>query len=156
MQIEVWSGDLVAIRAWFLSEMYELMRIFRGSVTSWLRSEERNEKKGGSAESLHLLGLALDVEFDSPGEQARALDAAKARGIHFLDEGDHVHFQPLAPKSGIVAAVAAAAGIEPVPPAAAAVEAATILTEADVATLEPGDLKTEPCGPVHVLGGRIL
>ena len=68
---------------------------FRFSVTSWLRSPARNKSVGGVGDSWHLTALAVDVVLD-PGEGEEAFRREAARlGLKCLDEGDHLHLQPL-------------------------------------------------------------
>lgn len=68
---------------------------YRFSVTSWLRSPARNVAVGGHLHSYHMLGLGLDVILD-PGEDKNAFfEDAKRLGLSALDEGDHIHLQPL-------------------------------------------------------------
>jgi len=64
-----------------------------GSVTSWLRSKKHNEEVGGHPESLHLVGLAVDVVFDSHGQKMDGIHMAERLGLLAIDEGDHVHVQ---------------------------------------------------------------
>lgn len=62
----------------------------RGVVTSWWRSAAHNERVGGAASSLHLLGLAVDF-VPAPGTWWAVAAAARARGLRVLHEGDHLH-----------------------------------------------------------------
>jgi len=99
------AAQVPALRASFLFAMYAILSHTQGSVTSWIRSPGHNAAHGGSTASLHLLGLALDVVFPTAATMARAKLLAKAEGIHYLDERDHVHFQAMPAGSNIVAAV---------------------------------------------------
>ena len=94
-------GFLEAEQAWFAIRMAYLCRTFNGSETSGVRSPKRNLAKGGAADSLHLIGLAKDVIFDTPADQINALETAGSLGLHFKTEPDHVHFQsrPVRPKT---------------------------------------------------------
>ena len=69
----------------------------RGSVTSWIRSPERNQKVGGHPDSSHLLGLAADVAY-TPNPRP-ALPTARKRahrlGLRLVREGDHDHLQAI-------------------------------------------------------------
>lgn len=69
----------------------------RGSVTSWIRSPERNAEVGGVPTSKHLVGLAMDVGYapnpKPPLTQAKA--RAKHLGLKLLREADHDHLQTL-------------------------------------------------------------
>lgn len=71
---------------------------FSGSVTSWIRSAEHNHDVGGVPDSLHLLGLAVDVTYDGgrPGTEADAELASW--GLVRIVEGDHDHI--MVPRKG--------------------------------------------------------
>lgn len=64
-----------------------------GSVVSWMRSRKRNRDVGGVDYSLHLVGLAVDVEFDTDDDKVRGIHMAERLGLLAIDEGDHVHIQ---------------------------------------------------------------
>lgn len=59
-------------------------------LTSWYRTEATNAAVGGSPESQHLLGFAVDVETDFP-EQVEQF--ARGLGLIGVNEFDHVHLQ---------------------------------------------------------------
>jgi len=67
---------------------------FPVSMTSSLRSPARNAKVGGHVDSLHQLGLAVDLVYDL---EAPALELAQQRasrlGCRLIRESDHDHFQ---------------------------------------------------------------
>jgi uncharacterized protein YcbK (DUF882 family) len=71
------------------------LSVFHGGVfaTSWYRDPAHNRSVGSvSADSQHLLGLAIDVA----GRRAELLDfarAARSVGLVAVDEGGHVHVQ---------------------------------------------------------------
>ena len=69
----------------------------RGSVTSWIRSPERNRQVGGHADSSHLLGLGADVAYGPNPRPALATARKRARklGLRLIREGDHDHLQAL-------------------------------------------------------------
>lgn len=66
-----------------------------GTVTSTLRSPERNKKVGGAKNSHHLRGNAIDIA-RGKGVTHKQLERAYRRAgydiIESLDEGDHSHF----------------------------------------------------------------
>jgi len=64
------------------------------SVTSWIRSKKRNEKVGGVPFSLHQVGLAVDLAWDTEEDREKAKYWCKRLGLSCLDEGDHLHVQP--------------------------------------------------------------
>jgi uncharacterized protein YcbK (DUF882 family) len=97
MLVNLYPSDIGAIRTWFLATIQDILKTYKGSVTSWQRSPAHNHHVGGSPHSLHLLGLAVDVLFDSPQDKQAAIKLATTWGIHYLDEQTHVHFQALPP-----------------------------------------------------------
>ena len=68
------------------------------TVTSRARSEARNAKAkpgGGAKDSWHMHRQAFDLGGHTPA-QAQALRAwANQRGLYMIDEGNHLHFQPV-------------------------------------------------------------
>ena len=67
---------------------------FDGSMTSGVRSKQRNASVGGAGLSWHVAGLACDVVLDDPGRKGDFIQRAKAYDFPFiLDEGDHIHLQ---------------------------------------------------------------
>ncbi len=73
---------------YFVSAANRGLRESGASPTSWYRSPARNDAVGGSRESQHLLGLALDVVggADTAGAFRRA-------GFVVIPEFDHIHAQ---------------------------------------------------------------
>jgi len=67
----------------------------RGSITSYVRSPERNKQVKGHPDSLHLIGLACDVGY-SPNATP-PLATAKRRAakleLRLIREGSHDHLQ---------------------------------------------------------------
>ena len=61
------------------------------SVTSWLRTIDRNDLVGGLPKSLHLSGLAVDVILDKKEEVDVFKEACNSIGVYCYDEGDHLH-----------------------------------------------------------------
>lgn len=64
---------------------------FSASVTSWIRTMERNGQVGGAANSRHLEGLAVDVVYDGAAPGPEADTDLRARGLLRIREGDHDH-----------------------------------------------------------------
>ena len=62
------------------------------TVTSWWRTPQHNERIGGLANSLHLIGWAFDVVPDNA--KMRALLKQIGFG-KIVPEGDHIHLQIL-------------------------------------------------------------
>lgn len=68
------------------------------SVTSWIRTPQRNTEKGGTKNSRHLTGMAIDVVYDAglpPHDRAQAM-AAKLGLYAYRGEGyGHDHLRPV-------------------------------------------------------------
>lgn len=75
----------------FAAKIADLNHCVEFSVTSWFRSEHRNEAVGGAKESQHLKGLAVDVVLDNPEDTGFFLRKLDKLGYYYLDEGDHIH-----------------------------------------------------------------
>lgn len=58
--------------------------------TSWFRDVRQNEIVGGSPQSQHLFGFAIDFTTDSPEQMS---EVAKRLGLIPVIEWDHVHLQ---------------------------------------------------------------
>jgi len=65
------------------------------SVTSWGRSEAHNASVGGLPLSNHRVWLAVDIVLDHASDRDRLVAMAARLRLRALDEGDHVHLQPL-------------------------------------------------------------
>lgn len=70
-----------------------LTTIYPASVTSWFRTEARNRDVGGSPDSLHQIGLAVDLIFQRESDRASFTQAAKRLGLQCVFEGDHLHVE---------------------------------------------------------------
>lgn len=65
------------------------------TVTSGLRTPERNAKVGGVPNSYHLSGQARDILPPTDPQQAAFIQQqAAANGLEVIDEGDHWHLEP--------------------------------------------------------------
>lgn len=82
----------------FATAVVQYCMATRGSVTSWIRTPERNIAIGGTPSSRHLTGMAVDVVYDlglpAPGTAqaiARKLGLYAYRGLDYT----HDHLRPL-------------------------------------------------------------
>lgn len=85
----IWAGrdELIAFLTGVIRALPDLPS--DAYLTSWFRDRTSNTRVGGHPQSLHLVGLALDV---LPATEA--VRAAFARqGLIAVNEGDHVHVQ---------------------------------------------------------------
>jgi uncharacterized protein YcbK (DUF882 family) len=87
--MNVQDSDVImfAFRVAILAESYHF------SVTSWIRSPERNEILGGKPTSLHLTGEAADVVLDTHEVEEDFLADVSKAGLHYLIERSHIHLQ---------------------------------------------------------------
>lgn len=81
----------------FALAVYRYCVRVHGSVTSWVRTPNRNSAVGGVMRSHHLSGLAVDVVLDEPLTHKIATDArhklAADLGLRLVIEGDHDHLE---------------------------------------------------------------
>ena len=63
------------------------------SVTSWIRSWERNRKVRGTRLSKHLEGLAVDILLDSPKDTPKLLKLARKYCLKILFQDTHIHLE---------------------------------------------------------------
>ena len=61
------------------------------SVTSWFRSDSRNEAVGGAEYSQHLEGLAVDIVLDHEEDKRTLMRKFSEYNYYVIDEGDHIH-----------------------------------------------------------------
>ena len=87
------------------------------SITSWIRSVPHNNAVGGKDDSLHQIGLAVDVTPTNDAEKAGIISLARAMGLQVVDEGT-LHIEYDHGDAKYEAADAAKAILQP-PPAAA-------------------------------------
>lgn len=78
----------------FLEAILTLRVRFAFSVTSWIRTYQRNNIVNGRPGSWHIYGLAVDVVPDSNLDKVDFVPAAEKLGLSVLDEKDHWHIQP--------------------------------------------------------------
>lgn len=87
-EVERWAPG-----AWryFLTRVIAGVRSYPGqvSVTSWWRGPDTNRSVGGSPDSQHLIGTALDL-WPVRNDLVAALEA---NGIRAIKESDHIHAQ---------------------------------------------------------------
>jgi len=77
----------------FIFRITALKCRFNFSVSSWFRSKRRNKYVGGVDDSMHLLGLAVDVFLDDKEDLQAFKQACWRLKLKCLDEGDHLHIQ---------------------------------------------------------------
>lgn len=84
-------GPLMPIYRHLLTNLAQIAAVDSSAVaTSWYRSAEKNASVGGSPESQHLFGFAVDVVSDRPQQ---VVEVARALGLYPVLEFDHVHIQ---------------------------------------------------------------
>jgi len=98
------SAHEIAVQEFALAVYRYAMRV-KGSVTSWVRTHERNIAVGGCVAagcpgtsclgaSAHLVGLAADVRLDrldiEPDNRAKI---ARSYGLRLMVESDHDHLE---------------------------------------------------------------
>lgn len=69
--------------------------LMNASQTSGYRTQAHNAEVGGVNNSLHLVGLAVDVVYDNPISSGFRESIAKRLGLLLIEEGDHDHLQPI-------------------------------------------------------------
>lgn len=83
----------------FIALCASLFLAHPGRVTSWYRSPKANYLLGGSINSWHLFGLAVDYVLDDSAATAVFRADSARLGLVCLDEGDHLHLQPKVSKA---------------------------------------------------------
>jgi len=81
----------------FAAHILTLCRRHHASVTSWIRSPNRNTLVGGRPNSYHLTGCAVDLILDENANHAHFLADAQMLDLEVIDEGDHLHIEPAGP-----------------------------------------------------------
>jgi hypothetical protein len=89
-----WPADALATFARAVEYYRDLTS---ATVISWGRTHARNRRWSAPADSLHLVGLAVDVIYDSPVTEHTARAAARVAGLALRRERDHDHLEPLTP-----------------------------------------------------------
>jgi hypothetical protein len=84
----------------FWNAIQTLCAVHHGSVIGGIRTRKHNVRLKGSPTSLHLLGLAANVVFDTIGDRMRAVQDAPRLGLYYRPQEGHVHFQsrPIEPE----------------------------------------------------------
>lgn len=77
----------------FVENILRLALEHRASVTSWIRTSQRNYQVGGHPQSQHLTGTAVDLVLDDFENKPAVLEAARKLNLVAIDEGDHIHIQ---------------------------------------------------------------
>jgi len=97
------SGWLPLIRVFFDRAVALSRRLPVWQVTSWFRTAERNRIEGGSAESQHLLALAMD--FDIPASQMQPdIQLAFSSGLIGVSSGRTILHVQLFPAGALARA----------------------------------------------------
>jgi len=84
----------------FLDALMQLAGRFKFRETSGYRSAAGNQLVGGVKYSSHQFWLGRDVLLDPGEDKDMFLEAARRLGLKVLDEGDHLHVQPLTWSAG--------------------------------------------------------
>lgn len=79
----------------FCTIVFAVCKIYGGSVTSWVRSEAHNKTVGGTANSKHLFGLALDIVLDKAENQTPCIEALRACKLRAFWDKTHIHVETL-------------------------------------------------------------
>jgi len=77
----------------FLMTVQPIIFRYKGSVTSWIRSADRNITVEGNPNSRHLFGWAVDVILDDPADNDSFILECHRQGLKAINEGDHIHVQ---------------------------------------------------------------
>lgn len=77
----------------FCQAIIHLCALYQCSVTSWIRTPNRNRKVGGHERSNHIVGFGADLVPDDPAAKAALVAAARKLNLDAIDEGDHVHIE---------------------------------------------------------------
>jgi hypothetical protein len=80
----------------FEAHAQEALKLAPGTrISSRARSEKRNAEAGGAEDSWHKHRQAFDLVGAKPAQKAALKAWASSKGLWMLDEGDHLHFQPI-------------------------------------------------------------
>jgi len=82
-------------RAEFAEALFTYCAITSASVTSYIRTRERNRDVGGVENSGHRFGLAADVQYDGEPSPSARNELAKRLGLRLFIEPEHDHVQPI-------------------------------------------------------------
>ena len=77
----------------FISKVAAICSKHNCSVTSWIRTHQRNENVGGKSDSLHLWGLAIDIVPDDWKDLQNILTAIRNGKLHYKVHKGHIHIQ---------------------------------------------------------------
>ncbi len=74
--------------------------VLAASTTSGKRTARHNALVGGVAHSAHIVGLAVDIVYDTPPPKEERWAWAERLELRLIVEDDHDHLQPLDWKAG--------------------------------------------------------
>ena len=77
----------------YLSVVGQYILACNGSVTCWILSHTRNAANGGDPRSLHLVGRAVDVAFDTTEDQDKFFSFITQLPVRAILHDDYVHIQ---------------------------------------------------------------
>lgn len=88
------DGILTSMMLAFVENIWPLILAEDGSVISWRRSKKHNAAIPDSvSNSLHLIGLAMDVQFDTQDQKNRFAVRARSAGFQTVVKNTVVHVE---------------------------------------------------------------
>lgn len=82
------------INSAFFARVNDFLAIYPASIDSWYRTPARNKAIGGAPNSYHVLGLAVDLIFDSLEDLFRGAYGARDMGFQGIEvdlTNKHLH-----------------------------------------------------------------
>ena len=90
---------MTTLLADFAAQIESVRARYGGSIISWGRSEKHNKEVGGHEDSFHLIGLAVDIFFDTQKGIQQATKLFRRLGLWTKKNGDlTLHVQALHPE----------------------------------------------------------
>lgn len=86
------SNPLTNVFARLVIAVLKAARVRNVGISSWYRNPAQNAAVGGRRDSLHLVGLAIDLVGDDD-ELGQVEGIWRAIGFDAVDEGDHLHIE---------------------------------------------------------------
>ena len=87
----LFSFSVYSIASEFTDKILYLNKCIPFSVTSWIRSESRNEMVGGAETSFHITGLAVDIVLDDKTHLPLLITKMKELDLNYIIEDSHIH-----------------------------------------------------------------